>query len=175
MKKAVITMLVLVAAALAAQENQQGNNENHPRPGMMMKVPESGFRMPPGPWWKDSEVVQKINLRDDQAQQIEAIFQKNRDKLELSGRAVYQAEQALKPLIDSDQVNDPQVSAQINNQLKAVVQARTDLELEHAQMLLEIRQVLSLDQWKALQSVDPMRGFGGERRRRSATPPPPEL
>jgi len=147
-----------------AQESSQQAPPNPPRrPGMgMMGGPDVAFRLPFGAWWKNSEIVQKISLTDAQAEQIESIFQQNRNNLELAGRAVYQGEQALKPLINTDQLND----AQINAQLETIAQARMNLEKVHTQMLLAIRKVLSLDQWKTLQSMGPMRPFGEERRHR---------
>ena len=178
MKKAVIAIVTcLLATAMWAQDNSQQQAPTNPpmrRPGMgMMGGPDVAFRLPFGAWWKNSDIVQKTNLTDSQAQQIEGIFQQNRNNLELAGRAVYQAEQALKPLINTDQLND----AQINAQLQTVATARMNLEIAHAQMLLAIRKVLTLDQWKTLQSMGPQHPFGGERRRRQGqpNPTPPEL
>ena|SRR5215469_132952 len=177
MKKAVIAIVTcLLATAMWAQDNSQQQAPPNPpmrKPLGMMGGPAGAFRLPFGAWWKNSEIVQKINLTDTQAQQIESIFQQNRTNLEAAGHAVYQAEQALKPLINTDQLND----SQINAQLDTIAQARMNLEKTHAQMLLAIRKVLSLDQWKTLQSMGPMGPFGeGRRRRQGQQPPtPPEL
>ncbi|MBV8205541.1 MAG: Spy/CpxP family protein refolding chaperone [Acidobacteria bacterium] len=160
MKNFFAIVFCLVVPALWAQDNTQGPPT--PGPGRfamrprMMGAGGQGFGMPPGPWWKNSEIVQKINLSDAQVQQIESIFQQNRSNLQSAGSAVKQAEQALKPLINTEPLND----TQINAQLDAIAQARMNLQKIHAQMLLAVRKVLTLDQWTALQAMGPPSGFG---------------
>lgn len=157
MKRAVIAIAIcLVATAMWAQDKQDTQQGSHAWRRMkmahgMMGPAGPGFGMPPGPWWKNSEIVQKINLSDAQVQQIEGIFQQNRTTLESSGRAVKDAEMALKPMVDAEPLND----AQINAQLDTIAQARMNLEKTHAQMLLAIRHVLTHDQWTTLQSLGP--------------------
>ena len=157
MKRAVIVIAAcLVTTAMWAQDTQ-GTQSGAPgwkamkmRRGMMGPG-GPGFGIPPGPWWKNSEIVQKINLSDAQVQQIEGIFEQNRTTLENAGQAVKNAEMALKPMVDAEPLND----AQINAQLDTIAQARMNLEKTHAQMLLAIRHVLTHDQWTALQSLGP--------------------
>ena len=62
----------------------------------------------------------------------------------------------LETLINADQPNENAVS----NQVDQVVQARGKLEKEHAMMMLNIRRLLSADQWKKLQSIDGGMGMG---------------
>lgn len=196
MKKAMIAVLFCVLASMMWGQDSQSKGQSNDkqdtqpagpqwkrmkiehgmmRPGMMGPA-GAGFGMPPGPWWKNSEIVQKINLSDTQVQQIEAIFQQDRVNLENAGRGVKDAEMALRPLINTQQIND----AQVNAQLDAVLQARLNLERTHAQMLLAIRKVLTLDQWTALQSMGPPekeRTFEHRMRKPGAGEPsaPPEL
>lgn len=161
MKRAVtIIAACLLATAVWAQDTQDAQpgtpawkkmKMEHAELGHRMGPGGPGFGMPPGPWWKNSEIVQKINLSDAQVQQIEGIFQQDRTTLETAGRALKDAEMALKPMIDAEPLND----AQINAQLDTIAQARMNLEKTHAQMLLAIRHVLTHDQWTALQAIGP--------------------
>lgn len=116
-----------------------------------------------GMWWKDSELVQKIGVTDDQVQKIEKIFQDHRLQL-IDLRADLEKQEAiLDPLIEADQPDEAQVIGQIDK----VAQARANLEKSNAQMLLAIRRVLTVDQWKKLQNqpgATPFHGAPGVRR-----------
>jgi Spy/CpxP family protein refolding chaperone len=159
MRKFVIAVaFCLLAAGVWAQDNQDTQQGQQPQPWQRMHMERgmmgpagAGLGMPPGAWWKNSAIVQKINLSDSQVQQIESIFQQDRANLENAGRAVREAEMALRPMIDAAQLND----AQINAQLETVLQARMNLERTHAQMLLSIRKVLTSDQWTTLKTIGP--------------------
>ena len=100
----------------------------------------------PGKWWKDSELMRKIGVSDEQVQKIEKIFQNHRLELIDLHAALEKQEAILEPLIEGDQPDEAQVIAQIDK----VAQARANLEKSNAQMLLAIRRVLTVDQWKKL-------------------------
>jgi len=104
-------------------------------------------------WWKNSELMQKIGVSDEQVQKIEKIFQDHRlDLIDLHA-ALEKQEVMLEPLIESDQPDESQVVAQIDK----VAQARASLEKSNARMLLAIRRVLTVEQWKQLRDL---RGVG---------------
>jgi Spy/CpxP family protein refolding chaperone len=107
-----------------------------------------GFRGP-GKWWKDSELMRKIGVSDEQVQKIEKIFQDHRLQLIDLHAALEKQEAILEPLIEADQPDEAQVIAQIDR----VAQARANLEKSNAQMLLAIRRVLTVDQWKKLRDL----------------------
>ena len=100
----------------------------------------------PGKWWKDSELMRKLGVSDEQVQRIEKIFQDHRLELIDLHAALEKQEAILDPLIEADQPDESQVIAQIDK----VAQARANLEKSNAQMLLAIRRVLTVDQWKKL-------------------------
>jgi Spy/CpxP family protein refolding chaperone len=106
-----------------------------------------------GKWWKNSELVKQLGLSDAQVQQIEKTFQERRLQLIDLQAALQKQEATLEPLVDADRPDEAQVTAQIDK----VAQARANLEKAHAQMLLAIRRVLTVDQWKQLRSRDGMR------------------
>jgi Spy/CpxP family protein refolding chaperone len=103
----------------------------------------------PGKWWKNSALMTKIGVSDEQVQKIEKIFQDHRlDLVDL--HAVLEKQEAiLDPLIEADQPDESQVITQIDK----VAQARANLEKSNAQMLLAIRRVLTVDQWKKLRDL----------------------
>jgi Spy/CpxP family protein refolding chaperone len=103
----------------------------------------------PGKWWKDSALVSKIGVTDEQVQRIEKIFQDHRLQLIDLHAALEKQEAILEPLIGGDQPDEAQVIAQIDK----VAQARANLEKSNAQMLLAIRRVLTVDQWKKLRDL----------------------
>ena len=109
--------------------------------------------LPPGPglgkWWKNSEIVRELGLSEAQTNQIEQVFFEQRLKL-IDLRAELEKQEArLQPLIEADQPDEPKVSAQIDQ----VLAARGRLEKANAMMMLAIRRVLTVEQWKKLQSL----------------------
>ncbi len=58
-------------------------------------------------------------------------------------------ETKLQPLVEADQPDEAQVGAQIDR----VVAARGQLEKANTMMMLAIRRVLSVEQWKKLQAI----------------------
>ena len=138
------------------------------RPGD--RGPGMGHRGP-GKWWKDSELMRKIGVSDEQVQKIEKIFQDHRLQLIDLHAALEKQEAILEPLIEADQPDEAQVIAQIDK----VAQARANLEKSNAQMLLAIRRVLTVDQWKKLRDLPGIATTRTGRRFEPLAPPPPRL
>jgi Spy/CpxP family protein refolding chaperone len=118
--------------------------------------------------------MQKIGVSDEQVQKIEKIFQDHRLQLIDLHAALEKQEAILEPLVEADQPDEAQVVAQIDK----VAQARANLEKSNAQMLLAIRRVLTLDQWKKLRDLPGVAPFhAGPQFRPPApgafAPPPP--
>jgi len=102
--------------------------------------------MGPAKWWKNSALMKQIGVSDEQVQKIEKIFQDHRLQLIDLHAALEKQEAILEPLVEADQPDEAQVTAQIDK----VAQARANLEKSDALMLLAIRRVLTVDQWKKL-------------------------
>ena len=117
-------------------------------PGMGPMGPGMGGPGMMGKWWKNSELVRQLGLTDAQVQQIENIFQDRRLQLIDLHAALEKQEAILDPLVNADRPDEAKVTAQIDK----VAQARANLEKANAQMLLGIRRVLTVEQWKQLQS-----------------------
>jgi Spy/CpxP family protein refolding chaperone len=152
MKGLAVLVAVFAAGALSAQppgypdELAQG-----PPPGQHASRPpmERAFHGgPPGRWWMDPALVQRLALTADQQKRIDALFQQNRLKLIDLSAGVEKEEAILEPLLEADHPDETQVLAQIDR----IAQARAELEKANARMLLGFRGVLSLEQWKKLQA-----------------------
>ncbi len=110
-------------------------------------------RMPLGKWWKDSEIARELQLTDAQVKQVEQTFLEHKLKLTDLRADLEKQEAKLQPLLDADQPDEAQVSAQID----AVTVARGNLEKENAMMMLAIRRALSVEQWKKLETMQRQR------------------
>ena len=113
---------------------------------------ERAFHLGPrGRWWNNPELAQKLGLSADQQKRMEAVFQQARPGLmDLSG-TVRKEEQSMEPLLAADQPDESKILSQIDR----VAQARAELEKANARMLLGLRRILTVDQWKTLQAMEP--------------------
>jgi Spy/CpxP family protein refolding chaperone len=109
-----------------------------------------------GTWWKNSEIVSNLELSDDQVKRVEQAYLNHRLKLVDLRADLDKQELQLGPLLDADQPDEQKVASQID----LITAARGRLEKENAMMMLAIRRVLTVEQWKKLQSF-------GERRRQA--------
>ena len=165
MKKTLLLIAVLTLTTVAlAQGPGPGPMPRHMGPG-----PDSMAPMPPvrgfgGSWWKNSELAEKLKLTDQQKQQLEQTFLDYRLKLVDLRADVERQELKLQPLMDADQLNESQISSQLDTLLAA----RMKLEKTNAMMNVSMRKVLTADQWKQLRSMreDRFRGSREERGRR---------
>jgi len=177
---------------MAAPEPQE---RKMPGPGMEAPRARGEFERGPMKFWNNSEIATKINLTDQQKQQLETTFTNYRLKLIDQRAAVQREEVKLEPLVQSDKLDESAITRQID----ALISARGQLERTTAMMGVDIRKVLSTDQWKQLKELHGagyvhgmgmgvMGGPGGERMRQEfrkrremrpygdaqAPPPPPD-
>ncbi len=132
-----LTVVSLTASGAWAQDPPGPGGPHGPGPGPM----------PPGQWWKNSEVVKELQLTEAQVSQIEAAFLEHRRSLIDLRADLEHKELDLHTLMEADRPDTAKVGAQVD----AVLTARNKLEKSNAMMLLKIRQVLSVEQWKKLQ------------------------
>jgi periplasmic protein CpxP/Spy len=147
MIRAVLALQIAVSGAgiLLAQDGPPPMRPNRPP---MERAFHGG---PPGRWWMDPMLVQKLGLTADQQKRIDTQFQQSRIKLIDLSAGLQKEEALLEPLLEADRPDESQVLAQIDR----VAQARAELEKANARMLLGFRGVLTLEQWKKLQSERP--------------------
>ena len=145
--RALLTLQIVISGAgiLLAQDGPPPMRPNRPP---MERAFHGG---PPGRWWMDPMLVQKLGLTADQQKRIDTQFQQSRLKLIDLSAGLQKEEALLEPLLEADRPDESQVLAQIDR----VAQARAELEKANARMLLGFRGVLTLEQWKKLQSERP--------------------
>jgi Spy/CpxP family protein refolding chaperone len=109
-----------------------------------------------GKWWRDPEISKKLQLSDGQITQLDQIFYDHRVKLIDHGAEMEKQDLKLQSLLDADQPDEGQIGSQVD----LVLAARGKLEREYTFMNLDLRKVLSLDQWRQLKSIRGERGTG---------------
>lgn len=125
----------------------------------------SGFRIgPPGIWWHNPDLIQKLNLTPDQQKRMDDILQQSRLQLIDLRANVEKQEVLMEPMLAANPPDTNKILAQIDH----TAQARAELEKANAKMLLGIRNVLTPDQWTKLQAVQ--RERRGMRMRRGGMP-----
>jgi Spy/CpxP family protein refolding chaperone len=112
-------------------------------------VAANEFDLPPGKWWENPRMVDHIDLSDEQQAQIrEIVFAYARRMIDLKAD-VDKAGLDLASTVDQQEFDPEPVRAAY-----AVFQtARHKLENERFEMLLEVRQVLSYDQWRKIEEI----------------------
>ncbi len=120
-----------------------------PGPGSQPPRPPRGMGPGMGAWWRNSEIVKQLDLSEAQVGQIEQIFVQQRMRLVDLRADLEKQELQLQPLLDVDRPDEAKVVAQLD----LITAARAKLEKENALMLLAIRRVLSVEQWKKLQAL----------------------
>ena len=125
-------------------DDQQESYPRQPQPPQPPQPPQMDL----GKWWKNSDIVRELQLTEQQITQIEKNFLEHRLKLIDLKYDVERQETLLQPLIEADRPDEAKVGAQID----LVLAARGKLEKENAMMMLAIRRVLSVEQWKKLEA-----------------------
>ena len=165
-------LIVSAAIALAQPPQGQGPGPGGPPPpggfggpgGRETPPPPRASRppmersLPPGTWWRNPDMVQKLGIAGDQQKKIEDVFQQHRLQLVDLDATLKKEEITLEPLMSEDSPDESKTLAQIDK----VAQARAELEKANARFLFAIRRVLTPDQWKKLQELS----------RPPGTPPP---
>ncbi len=139
--------------------------------GLALAQPKPYF-----PWWA-GRFAEDINLSEEQREQIREIQKKYRNVM-IDQRAVAEkAEADLQDLFAQDEISDNAAHAAVDR----LVRARADMTRSLTEMSIELRRVLTTEQWKELQQKQAemrsrmMRGRGrNPEGRRPPGPPPPE-
>ena len=117
------------------------------------------YRRELGKWWQNPDITKKLQLSDDQVNRLNQIFFEHRLKLIDDGADMQKQDLKLQNLLDADRPNDAQVNAQVDQ----VLAARGKLEREYTMMNLDLRKVLSVEQWRQLKAIRGNTGAFGDR------------
>jgi Spy/CpxP family protein refolding chaperone len=97
------------------------------------------------PWWT-SDIVHDLGLTPAQTQKIHQIVRSHRDRLFDARNNVQKAEADLEDLM-----NDPQITPGTAKQIvDRLAQARAESTRVFTEMSIELRGVLTIDQWREL-------------------------
>jgi Spy/CpxP family protein refolding chaperone len=109
------------------------------------------FRIgPPGIWWHNADLIQKLALTPDQQKKMDDILQQSKLQLIDLRANVEKQEVLMEPMLAANPPDTNKILAQIDQ----TAQARAELEKANAKMLLGIRNVLTPDQWTKLQAEE---------------------
>ena len=134
----------------SAGPGQSSGKMEHSRSGWGDNM-RSGFRIgPPGAWWRNPDLIQKLALTPDQQKRMDDILQQSRLQLIDLRANVEKQELLMEPMLAANPPDTNKVLAQIDH----TAQARAELEKATAKMLLGIRDVLTPDQWTKLQAEE---------------------
>ena len=103
----------------------------------------------PGKWWKNSQIVKQLQLKESQVAQIEQIFMSHQGRLVSAKAELEKRELQLKTLMQAD----PMQEVQAQKAIEQVAMARAELEKANAFMMLSIRKKLSKEQWNKLDTI----------------------
>jgi Spy/CpxP family protein refolding chaperone len=153
-----VLFAALSAASVIAQQPDAGPppagpGQHGPRPdqgrGGWGEGMRSSFRIgPPGIWWHNPDLIQKLTLTPDQQKRMDDILQQSRLQLVDLRANVEKQELLMEPMLATNPPDTNKILAQIDH----TAQARAELEKANAKMLLGIRNVLTPDQWSKLQT-----------------------
>lgn len=119
------------------------------------------------PWW-DRPIAKDLNLTDAQTRQIRATVRDFRAKLIDQRAAVQKAELELENAFEEETVD----ARRANQAIEDLAKARENLTRTFSQMALQLRQVLTAQQWQELQKR--RGGEGAQRRREMMRGRPPQ-
>lgn len=104
---------------------------------------------PAGRWWDDKHFAKDLNLRKDQQQRMDAIFEQNRSALLSNYETLKKEEGRLDKLTSAKNVDEATVNAQIDR----VSQARAALAKANTHFQYQIRSEMDADQIDRLESI----------------------
>lgn len=146
-----LSVILFGTVLMAVMAVAQGAPSTPPPPGGGMGMRRSGMmgHGGMGAWWKNSQLAQQLKLTDQQTKELEQTFTDYRLKLIDLRAEVERQEAKLQPLMDADQID----AAKVSTELDSLVAARGRLEKANMMMHVDMRKVLTPDQWKQLQSM----------------------
>lgn len=153
MRTRVLILLSVIVGCLGVEAQKPPADA----PGMERKVVIRRHDM--GKWWQDSETARKLQLSDSQIAQLDQTFLDHKLKLIDFGADMAKQDLKLQALLDADVPNE----GQINSQVDQVLAARGKLERESTMMNLDLRKVLTVEQWRQLKAIHGDRGMGGDK------------
>ena len=100
-------------------------------------------------WWEHPRIQEKLKLDDAQIQQLNDIFYQYRKELVDLRSSVEKSQLELEQAMDQENWNENEIL----RLARQVQEAKNKVELKQLEMALEMRKVLTTEQWKQLQAI----------------------
>src|SRR5688572_7515878 len=94
-----------------------------------------------GKWWQSDEYKRELQLTTDQSKRLEDVFQAAVPRLKSLKKALDQAESEFERLLQRGD------DGSVMDQVERVEAARAELNKAHTWMMLDMKRVLTTDQW----------------------------
>lgn len=107
------------------------------------------FDLPPGHWWDEPVVIERVGLTDQQRETIRTLVYEHARRMIDDNAAVNRAELDLKESVSRGELDPKAVRAAF----AAFQEARRQLETERFEMLLGVRMVLTAEQWDTMEEL----------------------
>ena len=105
--------------------------------------------MRPGKWWKDPNVVQKLQLTDSQIAQLDAAYNNSRLKMIQQKSDVERKRFELQNLFEKKSFNEKA----IQKQHRKVEKARNRLGEERLKFIMEVRKIIGSEKYSQLKLI----------------------
>jgi Spy/CpxP family protein refolding chaperone len=116
---------------------------------VLFALTASAMDLPPGKWWRRPEIVQQLTLTDDQQSRLDAIFRTAANDLidrkgEVEKQSIALRGELDQPKLDREAIR--RIGAKLN-------EARGKLFERELMMLVDMRAVLTDEQWNRMRSA----------------------
>lgn len=117
--------------------------------GVAAGVGAGGLDMPPGKWWKNPQLIDRIGLGEEQQEAIAGLVYEHAQRMIDLHADVRHQELRLRDMVQQAEIDASAVRAAFGD----LQQARRALERERFELLLQVRQTVSPEQWRELQHM----------------------
>lgn len=151
MKLILASMTLMVVPALMAQQNGPLAAHEHGNPEL--RGPEHGIHgggfLLHGPWWRNPDLAAKVGLSAEQTKKIDQIFTDSKLQLIQMHAALEEEQVRLDAALNATPFDRSRAEVSIDKS----ADLRAELEKADAKMLLNIRTVLTPEQWTKLHEL----------------------
>lgn len=105
--------------------------------------------IPPGRWWRVPYFVEQLSITDSQKDELDKLFDHNRDRLAELQKQMEQEKRDLMQMIEGEHLNENDAKAQ----MKKLETTRTILSATRFSYSLEVRKLLGHDRFQQLKTL----------------------
>jgi Spy/CpxP family protein refolding chaperone len=109
----------------------------------------SATDIPPGRWWRVPYFSEQLNITDQQKEELDSLFDHNRDRLQELKKQMEQEKRDLMEMIDQEHLNENAATGQ----MKKLENTRTILSATRFSYSLEVRKLLGHDRFQQLKTL----------------------